>query len=113
MCPEPGMGAAIYATCNATGQCQAGEAQCGTACMQHTDCPAIAICRPCEGTGLCGADICVNGRCQMVCPVPMEEQCEVDMDCPPPPPICEMCPDGACAGTSCIEGTCVFGCEAP
>jgi hypothetical protein len=111
MCPRPAM-SNVYATCNSTGECVAGEAECGTACMQHTDCPAIEICRPCEGTGLCGADICVNGRCQMVCPVPMEEQCQVDMDCPTPPPVCEMCPDGACAGTSCIEGTCVFGCDA-
>jgi hypothetical protein len=111
MCPEPGMGAAIYATCDAHGQCRAGEAECGAACMTSADCPQLPGCRMCEGASNCVLDVCVNGRCQLVCPVPMEEQCQVDMDCPPPPPICQMCPNGSCAVTTCIEGSCVFGCS--
>jgi hypothetical protein len=110
MCPGPGMGAAIYATCDAHGQCRAGEAECGAACMTSSDCPQLPGCRMCDGASNCALDVCVNGRCQLVCPVPMEDQCQVDMDCPPPPPICQMCPNGSCAGTTCIEGSCVFGC---
>jgi hypothetical protein len=109
MCP-PGMGAAIYATCNADGECQPGEAECGGACMTSADCPALPACNVCDDSGRCALDVCVNGRCEMVCPVPMAEPCEVDMDCPTPPPFCQMCQDGSCAGTSCIQGSCIFGC---
>ena len=109
-CPDLGMDAASYGTCDSGGECVAGEAECGTVCMTTADCPQRELCRACADTGLCGADLCVNGRCQMVCPVPMADACQVDMDCPPPPPVCDMCPNGACADTSCIEGACVYGC---
>jgi len=107
MCPD---GAMIFATCNADGQCQAGQAECGGTCMTSMDCPQLLICAEC-GNGFCATNLCYGGRCEMVCPMPTADTCETSMDCPPPPPSCEMCPNGSCAGTSCIEGTCVFGCE--
>lgn len=111
---EMGMGdgtdAAIYATCNAAGQCQAGQAECGgAACMANADCANFLLCQDC-GNGFCSTNLCIEGRCSAVCPMPLGGSCENDMDCPPPPPICQSCGDDTCAGTTCVEGQCVFGC---
>jgi len=36
-------------------------------------------------------------------------ECRIASDCPPPPPSCEPCPDGSCAGVACVGGRCMQG----
>ena len=102
---------APIATCNSAGQCQYGPAECGAACMTEADCVQDLVCQVCEPSGTCATEACINGRCQLICPVPMDDSCETDMDCPTPPPFCEMCTNGSCANTTCIDKKCVFGCQ--
>jgi hypothetical protein len=86
-CPaeDPCVGKACGDTC--TRPCPAGQ-----------ECPAVL--------GYCGE----NGTCTLAYPVCSTGTCQLDSDCPAPPPSCQLCPDNSsvCTVATCVNGQCAY-----
>jgi hypothetical protein len=110
-CPRPNMGECVLCDDGTTeckesvcvqGLCAAQGTTCPgrPACMVNADCPALPPeCLPCGDS--CGANLCVNGGCEVMCDFGRE--CETAMDCGQPPNnICTMGP------WECLEQSCAL-----
>jgi hypothetical protein len=109
-CPAPSMMNCITCDDGSTscpqalcieGMCTTGAAACDleTACMSSADCPTLPPdCLPC-GDG-CAQNLCLNGSCEVMCPIGRD--CETVMDCPSLPP------DNTCTTGpwECVDETC-------
>lgn len=101
----------VLKTCDASGHCTPGQAQCGGACKVDNDCPGLELCKACPGGG-CANVACLGGTCGWKCPSDdSKAECTTAKDCSPHILICQECSNGGCAEMDCVAGQCRFVCK--